>query len=92
MKIRIFLYLFTPLLLQGTVAACEVCEANQPKILRGITHGGGPQGNSDYFIVIAAAVFVLITLVFAVKFLVRPGEKRADHIKRSILQGGNHGL
>lgn len=86
MKTRIFSYLFIPFLLQSAANACEVCEANQPKILRGITHGAGPQGNSDYIIVMIAIVMVLFTLFYAIKFLARPGERGADHIKRIVLQ------
>lgn len=92
MKFQLFPYLVIPFLLQGAAGACEVCEANQPKILRGITHGAGPQGNSDYIIVIAAVVFVLITLVYAIKFLARPGERDSDHIKRIVLQQDRHGI
>lgn len=91
MKTRIFSYLLVPLLLQGTASACELCEAQQPKFLRGITHGAGPQGNSDYVIVIAAALLVLVTLFYAIKFLVRPGERGSNHIKRTILQEDLHG-
>lgn len=36
-------------------------------------------------IIWVSAVIVLITLVLAVKFLVKPNERNADHIKRSIL-------
>jgi hypothetical protein len=92
MKTRIFPYFFILLLLQGTAFACEVCEAQQPKILRGITHGAGPQGNSDYVIVIAAAILVLFTLVYAIKFLAKPGERGSNHIKRTILQENRHGI
>ncbi len=92
MKPRIFPYLLIPLLLQGAATACEVCEANQPKILRGITHGAGPQENSDYIIVIIAAVLVLFTLVYAVKLLALPGERGSNHIKRTVLQQDHHGI
>ena len=92
MKTSVFHYLFLWFLLQGAAIACEVCEAQQPKILRGITHGAGPQGNFDYFIVIAAAVLVLFTLVYAVKFLARPGEQSSNHIKRTVLQQDRHGI
>ncbi len=92
MKTRILPFLFIPLLLQGSAAACEVCEAQQPKILRGITHGIGPQGNFDYVIVIAAVVLVLFTLVVAVKLLAWPGERGSDHIKRTVLHQDHHGI
>mgnify|MGYP001551285746 CR=1 FL=1 len=65
--------------------ACPACEAQQPKILRGITHGAGPSGKWDYFIVWVAVVIVLFTLFYSVKWLIRPGEKSPEHIKRMIL-------
>ena len=65
--------------------------AQQPKILRGLTHGAGPQGNFDYVIVAATAAVVLFTLVYAIKCLVRPGEREATHIKRIVLEQEYHG-
>jgi len=65
--------------------ACPACEAQQPKILRGITHGAGPSGKWDYFIVSVAVVIVLFTLFYSVKWLIRPGEESTQHIKRLIL-------
>lgn len=74
------------LLLQGMrVFACPVCERNQPKLLKGVTHGAGPESQWDYVIVWATVAIVLFTLFFSVKWLVRPGEKSGGHIKRFIL-------
>lgn len=69
----------------AVVAACPLCERNQPKILRGIVHGGGPETKWDYWIVCAMLAVVVVTLVFSVKWLIRPGEKSETHIKRAIL-------
>lgn len=85
MKMRIFLLLFTALAARSALLACDVCAANQPAILRGLTHGAGPGGRSDYAIVLLAAVIVAYTLVHAIKCLVRPGERERHHIKRVIL-------
>jgi hypothetical protein len=65
--------------------ACPVCERNHPKILRGVTHGSGPEGKWDYVIVWVTVAIVLLTLFFSVKWLIRPGEKSERHIKRFIL-------
>lgn len=65
--------------------ACPVCERNQPKILRGITHGAGPESKWDYVIVWSAIAIVAATLFFSVKWLIRPGERSDHHIKRFIL-------
>lgn len=65
--------------------ACPVCEQQQPKLLRGITHGTGPSGNWDYVIIIAAVLVVLATLFYTIKWLIKPGETESSHIKRTIL-------
>lgn len=78
--------LFLGLLLLGIHAyACPACEKQQPKILRGITHGSGPQGDSDYIIVWSAVIIVLATLFLSIKWIFKPGEKSEKHIKRLIL-------
>jgi hypothetical protein len=64
---------------------CPACQLQQPKILRGITHGTGPQHQWDMFIVWTAVAVVLFTLFFSIKWLIRPGEQGKDHIKRFIL-------
>ena len=64
---------------------CPACESQQPKILRGITHGTGPQHQWDMLIVWVAVAVVLFTLFFSIKWLIRPGERGKDHIKRFIL-------
>lgn len=68
------------------VAACPVCERQQPEVLKGISHGAGPSGNWDYIIIAAAVVVVALTLFYTVKWIIRPGEKDAGHIKRTILK------
>jgi uncharacterized protein HemY len=73
------------LLISLSTLACPVCEQQQPKLLRGITHGAGPSSNWDYVIIAAAVIVVLVTLFFTVKWLVRPGEKGITHIKRTVL-------
>ena len=79
--------LFTLFMLASSIAAiaCPVCKKQQPKILQGITHGAGPQGPEDYIIIWATVAIVLVTLFFSVKWLIKPGEKSADHIKHFIL-------
>jgi len=65
--------------------ACPACEKQQPALLKGITHGAGPDGNWDYVIVTIVIIIVLITFFFSVKWLIRPGEKSQSHIKRLVL-------
>lgn len=79
------LFLFPMLLMALINFACPVCEKQQPAILKGITHGAGPSGNWDYVIILVAVVIVLATLFYTIKWLVRPGEKENNHIKRTVL-------
>ena len=65
--------------------ACPVCERNQPKILRGIVHGSGPDSNWDYVSIWMTIIIAVIALFFSIKWLLKPGEKNPDHIKYSIL-------
>lgn len=69
----------------STAVACPVCERQQPKILRGIVHGQGPDNSWDYIIVWSVVAITVITVIFAVKWLLKPGEKNKTHIKYSIL-------
>jgi len=78
-------------LLQSVSWACPVCERQQPKVLRGITHGAGPESNIDYIIVWVTIVIVLITLFFSIKWLIKPGEHAEDHIKRFIINTEDNG-
>ncbi len=65
--------------------ACEVCKARQPAGWQGITHGAGPQGNTDLVITWVAVAIVGITLFFSIKYLVKPQESAPGHIKNSII-------
>ncbi len=67
------------------VSACPVCEKQQPKITQGLTHGAGPQSNWDWVIIAIISVITILTLIYSVKYLIKPGEKNDDHIKQSIL-------
>ena len=79
--------LFLSILLAGfmTVYSCPVCEKQQPRILKGITHGSGPQSDWDYLIIWVTVAVVLATLFFSLKYLLSPGEKSKNHIKRLVL-------
>lgn len=75
-----------PMLMIGFITwACPACEKQQPKLLRGISHGAGPSSNWDLVIVMVTVVIVLATLFFTIKWIVKPGEKEPSHIKRTIL-------
>lgn len=84
MKTKVFLTLIFIMLLQ-TVLGCPVCEKQQPKITQGLTHGSGPQSNWDWLIIAVITAITLLTFLFSLKYLLKPGEKNSDHIKQSIL-------
>lgn len=73
------------LVMQQSVCACPVCDRHQPKILRGVVHGSGPDSQFDYWIIATVALIVLASLFFSVKWLIRPMEKESTHIKRMII-------
>lgn len=78
---------------QPTLLACDLCKSNQPKGLENITHGEGPSNNIDYVIIWSAIVLVIVTLVFSIKYLVRPKEDHPSHIKNIVWDKnyGKHG-
>lgn len=65
--------------------ACEACDLQQPTITKSFTHGVGPQSNWDWLIVAIIAIITLVTLYYSFRFLIKPGEKNNQHIKKSIL-------
>lgn len=65
--------------------ACEVCQQNQPKVLKNVTHGPGPQGDVDFIIIWSAVAIVGVTLFLSVKYLVRPKEGNPEHIKNIVI-------
>lgn len=79
------LLILTCLLLQTAAFACDACRQQQPAFLRKIAHGTGPDSNWDYLIVAIAALLVMVTLYYSVKWLIRPGEKAPDHIKQLVI-------
>jgi len=64
--------------------ACDACKLQQPKITRNITHGIGPDSGWDWFIVGIVILITILTLIYSIKFLFRPGEKNENHIKYKI--------
>jgi hypothetical protein len=84
MKLKYLLSILVVLTAQ-IANACPVCEKQQPKITQGLTHGAGPQSNWDWVIIAIISVITILTLIYSVKYLIKPGEKNENHIKQSIL-------
>lgn len=49
-----------------------------------------PDGPLYYIVLIGAGLIVLATIVLSVKWLIWPGEKSDEHIKRKILKGDSN--
>ncbi len=84
-KIKIIFTIIGLLFTNGALMACSVCEKQQPKITQGLTHGSGPQSNWDWVIIGVITAITILTLVFSLKYLIKPGERDSNHIKLSIL-------
>jgi hypothetical protein len=79
-------YLFLLLLFASTYyKACEACDLKQPKITRGLTHGAGPQGFGDWLAVGVIVVISILTVIYFVKYTIKPESKKGNHIKNSVL-------
>jgi hypothetical protein len=65
--------------------ACPVCERNKQNALQNLTHGSNPDSTWDYVIVFAMIIIAIATLFYSIKWLIKPNEKNADHIKYSLL-------
>ena len=78
-----FLFL---LLFQIAAFACPVCERNQPKVLRGIVHGSGPDSNWDYISIAITIIISVFALIYSIKWLIKPNENNQNHIKYSIFK------
>ncbi|MCB0458166.1 MAG: hypothetical protein KDC91_10525 [Flavobacteriaceae bacterium] len=84
MKLKYLLSILVVLTAQ-IATACPVCEKQQPKITQGLTHGAGPQSNWDWIIIAIIMLITVLTLIYSIKYLLKPGEKNENHIKQSIL-------
>ena len=80
-KITVLIFVLNQVL----VFACDACKLQQPKITQNFTHGVGPTSQWDWLIVAVITIITLATLFYAVKYLVKPGEKNKNHIKHIIL-------
>ncbi|MFB9057668.1 hypothetical protein ACFFU9_13050 [Mariniflexile ostreae] len=88
MKRRALVFTCLFLLGQYITFACDVCKKNQPKGFENITHGAGPLGDFDYFIIWGAVIIVGFTLFYSLKYLIKPKENNPDHIKNIVRNEG----
>jgi len=66
-------------------------EGELPGFLQGLLHGAGPAEHKwDYIIAGVMLIITVLTLYYSIKWLVRPGEKSPDHIKRTVLEDDDY--
>ncbi|MBB6002718.1 hypothetical protein [Arcicella rosea] len=83
---KALLFIIFNLFAYPSLLACPVCESRQPKFLRGITHGAGPESNWDWIIVSSIALITLFTLIYSVKYLLKPESVESMPIKNLFLE------
>jgi len=88
MKKIALILIFLFLLSSNLSVACDLCKKNQPKGFENITHGNGPSGSLDYFIIWSAIIIVGITLILSIKYLIKPQETNPEHIKNIVKNEG----
>ena len=84
MKVKYLLSVLIIFIAQIAIA-CPVCEKQQPKITQGLTHGAGPQSDWDWVIIAIITLITVLTLIYSIKYLLKPGRKIMNHVKQSIL-------
>ncbi len=62
------------------MSLCPNCTVTNPA-----AHSSMPSGPWEIGVVAVGLVIVVLSLVVAVKLLLRPGERSPDHIKRTVL-------
>lgn len=73
------------IVLRIDIYACPACKQQQPRLLRGIVHGAGPENGWELGILLLALFIFGYSLLYSVKYLLRPGEPATGHIKHFIL-------
>lgn len=67
--------------------ACPVCDrqkANQ--VTFGLSHGAGlgPDSIWGWVVVVGMIIITLLTLIFSIKYFIKPDNEKADRFKKSI--------
>lgn len=71
------------------LAACDVCVAQQPRILQEFTHGLGPSGPGDYILPSLMVGIMLFAFFRAIQCLGKAADRPHQRIKRLILSNND---
>ena len=55
------------------------------------TMASGTPGALDFVLLALGVVVVIVTTIYSLLYLIRPGETSGDHIKRRVLEDGTGG-
>ncbi|MCY7356434.1 MAG: hypothetical protein LH609_03020 [Rudanella sp.] len=77
-------------LIATTLSACPLCDKRQPKGFAGITHGTGPEGAFDYWMLYGSIAVVVLTLLLFIRFMIRPDTIAMNHLKRHSFPDWQH--
>lgn len=73
-----------------SLIACPVCDKRQPKGFAGITHGTGPEGAFDYWMLYGSIAVVTVTLLLFIRFMIRPETAAMRHLKQHGFSDWTH--
>ncbi|MBC8156528.1 MAG: hypothetical protein H7Z72_26900 [Bacteroidetes bacterium] len=77
-------------LLTTVALACPICDKRQPKGFAGITHGTGPEGAFDYWMLYGSIAVVVLTLLLFVRFMIRPETRAMYRLKQQHFIDWHH--
>ena len=83
----LFLWLFvTP----TSLIACPLCKKRQPTGFANITHGTGPEGAFDYWMLYGSIGIVVVTLLLFIRFMIKPETAAMRRLKQHGFADWNH--
>lgn len=87
--------LFFWLVTLTSLIACPVCDKRQPAGFAGITHGTGPEGAFDYWMLYGSIGVVLLTLLLFIRLVIWPDRRTAEstamrHLNQPGFSDWNH--
>ncbi len=74
---------------QMAATAQSLRELSQPGAHHTMTSGG--PGALDVTLLALGVLIVIVTTIYSLLYLIRPGETSQDHIKRRVLEDGREG-